>query len=648
MNDGVINVKGFDANGDGITDDTASIQMAVDAALAIGGGVVLCPAGTYRLSSNITFPSDVTLWFVNGAKFSIDSTVTVTINGPVTAGAYPIFSGSGTVAGNMKVDVVYPQWWGAKGDGINDDRLSLQNAFKCACTNNLTVDLLNHYTYMINSSNGSSIFDLNGPVHIVGRSTIKIGSIGDYEMLFNLKSDNISFEDFTIDDHTAGNPMTSQTGTIGKRRVSIYGFNAGVIQNIQFKRIRIKDTLGVWQITMKAKHVIIEDCIIEYASTGSPTYDRTCCYMNGENWSVRNNRFIGSPISHTCMETHGSEITVDGNFVKDFDAPLYIVNDNNAVPSIESVSIANNTFISRQGIRLWFEISNCNVNTVNIHNNSITVTGDHYGILTHYIAGANVVVDRVHITSNHFKLNAQNYAFIELYNTQGGAGYTGSVVYNRVFINDNSFTGTVKEAVKLYSQPIKHQSFKYVEFKGNTFDIAQLYTDRLIYMVDTPVAFEDVQFNDNVFNVRSVASPYTLIRMFQVGYVEANRPAIHGNVKLKNKSYSIPSGIAFNYSNTQGNLVLESNERLDHNLQTAAALYIYKGILTDIYNQSITYDQGAVAKQIRNGSAPPTSGTYNAGDYVNNVTPAAGGYMGWVCVAAGAPGTWKGFGAIQV
>jgi Pectate lyase superfamily protein len=46
-------------------------------------------------------------------------------------------------------------------------------------------------------------------------------------------------------------------------------------------------------------------------------------------------------------------------------------------------------------------------------------------------------------------------------------------------------------------------------------------------------------------------------------------------------------------------------------------------------------------------SAPPTSGTYKVGDLVLNNAPTAGGYIGWVCVSAGTPGIWKGFGAIQ-
>lgn len=47
------------------------------------------------------------------------------------------------------------------------------------------------------------------------------------------------------------------------------------------------------------------------------------------------------------------------------------------------------------------------------------------------------------------------------------------------------------------------------------------------------------------------------------------------------------------------------------------------------------------------GTAAPTSGIYSIGDRLINTAPAAGGYTGWVCVAAGSPGTWKGYGLIQ-
>ena len=45
-------------------------------------------------------------------------------------------------------------------------------------------------------------------------------------------------------------------------------------------------------------------------------------------------------------------------------------------------------------------------------------------------------------------------------------------------------------------------------------------------------------------------------------------------------------------------------------------------------------------------TAAPVSGYWPLGYIVFNATPAAGGNIGWVCTAAGTPGTWKTFGAI--
>jgi tripartite-type tricarboxylate transporter receptor subunit TctC len=46
-------------------------------------------------------------------------------------------------------------------------------------------------------------------------------------------------------------------------------------------------------------------------------------------------------------------------------------------------------------------------------------------------------------------------------------------------------------------------------------------------------------------------------------------------------------------------------------------------------------------------TAPPSSGAWTVGDVVVNSSPAAGGWIGWVCITAGTPGTWKGYGAIS-
>ncbi|UVL01136.1 M10 family metallopeptidase C-terminal domain-containing protein [Pseudomonas sp. B21-048] len=53
----IFNVQNYGAKGDGITDDTAAIQSAIDAAAAAGGGQVYMPTGTYIVSGGEE-PSD--------------------------------------------------------------------------------------------------------------------------------------------------------------------------------------------------------------------------------------------------------------------------------------------------------------------------------------------------------------------------------------------------------------------------------------------------------------------------------------------------------------------------------------------------------------------------------------------------------------
>lgn len=121
-------VTEYGATGNGSTDDKTAISSAATAA---AGRTLLFPAGTYRVASNISLDEDVV--FCKGASLSIDSGITVTFTGTVTAGIYQIFGGDGDVslaAGSC--EYVLPQWWGAVGDDSTECHDAIEAAIAAA------------------------------------------------------------------------------------------------------------------------------------------------------------------------------------------------------------------------------------------------------------------------------------------------------------------------------------------------------------------------------------------------------------------------------------------------------------------------------------------------------------------------------------
>jgi hypothetical protein len=106
-------VTEYGAVGDGSADDKA----AFSAAAAVLTHIVI-PNGTYKISSNITFGSGITLEFWESANLSIDTGVTVTISGNVLAENWQIFSGSGTYSLSARCPIRYTRWDGTATDQV--------------------------------------------------------------------------------------------------------------------------------------------------------------------------------------------------------------------------------------------------------------------------------------------------------------------------------------------------------------------------------------------------------------------------------------------------------------------------------------------------------------------------------------------------
>ena len=127
----------------GLTGNGKSAKAYIDTIGTTNGGTLVFrhnsggATTTYQFSTDETIPSNIKVEIEKGAILSIDSGITLTINGPFSAGLYQVFSGDGSVVFDGEViQVGYAEWFGIDGTA---DEVELN---KIAATGVKTVELL--------------------------------------------------------------------------------------------------------------------------------------------------------------------------------------------------------------------------------------------------------------------------------------------------------------------------------------------------------------------------------------------------------------------------------------------------------------------------------------------------------------------------
>lgn len=213
---GIYNVMEYGATGNGSTDDRAALNTLANTTIPAAGGTMFFPPGTYKISSNITFPTYVTLQFSNGAKLSIDNGMVVTILDTVSAPQTQIISGSGTVALAAQREVL-PQWWGALNDGSVDCASAINAAITAAQSG---VVRLIAGTYKI--TNTAIVMNYNGSSLIGdgrGSTFINFQPTASGKIAIDVNGNGLIVDRIRIKGLTISSTGNTQTGKIGIRIV---------------------------------------------------------------------------------------------------------------------------------------------------------------------------------------------------------------------------------------------------------------------------------------------------------------------------------------------------------------------------------------------------------------------------------------------
>lgn len=306
--------------GGGTNYNATTLNDAIHALSSISGAVLRLKPGVWLLDANVTVPTNLTLDCPHGVIISQGGAFTLVSNGPFSAGLYQVFSGfsAGDVTfGSGAVKEAYPEWWGAKGDGVTDDSAALQswanvggNLFAPAGTY-----IVNGYIQQFPSR--SSIHGAG-----IGKTIFKMKDHYWNRMFYVHEVDHVKFSDLTIDGNSS-NYVSADAATSGYDNSYISGllfqdcFDC-TVDGIEIINWPAGIPLGFRKSTGGARNKAI-NCLIKnsgklFDSNHPSLWNCTAIDMSTDDSIVSNNTIINvTDTAITVGEDGPQGCTISGN-----------------------------------------------------------------------------------------------------------------------------------------------------------------------------------------------------------------------------------------------------------------------------------------------------------------------------------------------
>ena len=327
-----VTVAAYGAVGDGETDNTDAFELANTAAVTLGAGLWI-PNGNFLLGSSPSLTVPVVFspgGIVNPIGF------TLSINPVITDRAQHFASGSNlTISPN--VTDIYPEWFGAFGDGSTDDYTAIQAAISsCITGQHIVFDSAKQY-------NVGSMLTLNPGSYLTGTAPNDPGHIVSGDSFVNQILPTLLF-----------------TGS-GTDFISLVNGGAGGIRGVTIKNLII-DGGSVESSNVLQLHTcgsLIENCTIRNGGTGLIVFAGSTNY-SGDN-IVRNCQLYNNSAGNCNAIVTGND---------DVQCVNTLVQSNIINNCVNGISLAVAT-----GARIFDNIISLCSNHINIGNLSYGGTG---------------------------------------------------------------------------------------------------------------------------------------------------------------------------------------------------------------------------------------------------------------------------------
>jgi parallel beta-helix repeat protein len=390
-------MTGYEAKGDGVTNDNASIQSAIDAASLAGGGTVLFPyMSTEYMISGLTVPANVRLWGFGSKLKLIDGSnadmIRVTGDNVLIEGleldGNKLNQTTATVrgiAGNSLSDNVTIQNCvirNTKYDGIyaSDSSVNWKIVFnKCYSNGRFGIGLGSSTNYVLVSGNyvessissGINLVGNGVGVTISNNHTKDTGEDG-------FAGYNFQNTDLLVTGNTFINPGNNGTHVGGTRGVVVS--NNVFVTPAQY---------GIYFSNNDASILSAMVCNGNYIKNPASIHSIYLSNVNGG--TIGGNTCDGTAVGQGISLNTSQNISVSGNTIKDCAGTgIRVVN------SFENTIIGNNVDTCADGIRLNDTGTACINNTI-VGNKVMNGTG--VGIVTQNLSDYNIVTNNI-IRSN--------------------------------------------------------------------------------------------------------------------------------------------------------------------------------------------------------------------------------------------------------
>ena len=282
--------------------------------------------------------------------------------------------------------------YGAKGNGLTDDRIAIQAAIEAVNkTGGGTVNFPEGI-YVVTAPNKGEWepqIRLSNNLKFQGvgmnKSVIKIAdNQGAYDVIFSGDAiTGFSMMDIGIDANGATNPLFSEKDAVTTPYMHTLIFLPKA-KDIAIERCRFTNLSGVWAVygLGRAENFMIDDCIFD--NIGGYTkndWDHSCIRIDGYGPIVVSNNTLtsrlgsGSSGCRTAIELHGSNILFNNNKISGFRYGINVCSggdDKTTEPSVHQY-YKNNTFTNvGSGFCIW-GIGNKKFDDLVFENNVITI-----------------------------------------------------------------------------------------------------------------------------------------------------------------------------------------------------------------------------------------------------------------------------------